>query len=57
MSLEIKQLVIKSEIKDKNTEHEQVGTDISCQLDELKIEILNQCRRMVSEQLKKTKER
>ncbi|WP_286267428.1 DUF5908 family protein [Thalassotalea atypica] len=59
MSLEIKQLVIKSEVKDKdNNEIAQVnGADISCELDEFKTELLNHCRKIVAEQLRKSKER
>ena len=59
MSLEIKQLVIKSEVKDKdrNEPTQANGADISCELAEFKTELLNHCRRIVAEQLRKSKER
>ncbi|MBA6293750.1 hypothetical protein H4J58_03985 [Colwellia sp. MB3u-70] len=60
MSIEVKQLIIKSDVKDNTEEQESSSgekTNLSCEMDAIKSELLNQCRKMIIEELKKSKER
>lgn len=59
MSIEVKQLIIKSGVKNNDSvaQLSETGGPSQCELEQLKAEMLEHCRKLVIEQLKKSKER
>lgn len=60
MSIEVKQLIIKSNVKNNSEKKSSAlvdEVDLSERLDEFRSDLLNQCRKIVMTQIKKSKER